>query len=115
MPRYVALGLQTLQERMRRSLQPTHFGPGTGYRTFENTMPMRDIFRDGAIRRGFEDGSLDLRTLPNFQAPRNMPLPPRPPTAPEKLESTAFISGQGLVCCRNGTCACLYGAYGSQA
>jgi hypothetical protein len=43
--------LRTMQMRhakMRRAFMPTSFGPGTGYRVLENTMPIRNMLRDPA-------------------------------------------------------------------
>lgn len=40
--------LQMRHTRMRRALIPPEFGSGTGYRTMENTMPIRNLLRDPA-------------------------------------------------------------------
>lgn len=40
--------MQMRHAKLRRTLLPTQFGSGTGYRVLENTMPVRNLLRDPA-------------------------------------------------------------------
>lgn len=88
-------GTKALQTRMRRNMLPTHFGPGTGYKTFENTMPWRDLLRDDTLRKEFEASGC-LRSRDVAEGPPRASPAPRPPSAPETMESTDVVTGRGL-------------------
>eukprot|EP00892_Ulva_mutabilis_P009737 jgi/Ulvmu1/7135/UM034_0041.1 len=67
---------QALQSNMRRSLLATSFGPGTGFRTLENTMPLRDMLREGNKLQQFrETGTIEGISTVVIPTPG---LPPKP-------------------------------------
>jgi hypothetical protein len=80
--------LQMRHGNMRRSLLPTEFGPGTGYRTLENTMPIRNLLREQDALLAFRaKGTIEGVDQVVIQTP-GLPPKPRilaPPDEPEVL------------------------------